>query len=101
METPHLSAQGVRDLARQHRVARDPRYHARQHHVSFQSVLRALSECFRVSRDERRDAEGRLRHPRGHVAWCFSAEGRILRVDFNFAPETREGVILVVTAMEV
>lgn len=101
MDRPHLTAQRVSDLANRHRVARDPKYHAREHHVDFPTVVAALSECHRVFPDERRDEAGRLRHPLGYLAWCFLEGRRQLRVDFNFAETEGGALILVVTAMEI
>jgi hypothetical protein len=89
-----MDPQRVRELAVLGKVRPHARYHARQHHIRWPQVLRALHHCFRTAPDLRiHEAPAAA-----FLAWGFYDFGRVLRVDFELFEEER---LLVVTAFEV
>lgn len=101
VDAPMMDPARVRELAIAGRVDRDPRYHAREHHLRFLDVVDALRRCWRVQRDARKRPDGSPLHPSGYLAWCRWRPNQNLRVDFNLHVDEDGEWILVVTAFEV
>jgi len=89
-----VSAEDVRELASEGRVAPHPDYHAHHHAIRFDEIVAGLRWCHRIEADHREDQDG-------FVAWCPYRGRTTIRVDGSVQHRPDGDLLLIFTAFEV